>query len=106
VKGLPDGWLDGEGKAVTAPACRWAVRFLTACEERRIPFPRIFPTTAGGLLLEEQPHAVRWSLEVEPDGTTSICVAGGGARPFIADALDETQSADALGIFLAGHAVR
>jgi hypothetical protein len=102
IRTWPANWDDEGAEPVATPAYSWATEFLIACEDQGIPFPRIFATQEGGILLEEQPAAVRFSLEVEPDGTNSVCIAGGGVKPLLAEAWDAVQSAQALGIFLAG----
>jgi hypothetical protein len=100
VRMMLPGWLDGDGEAVTSAAHTWAKQFLTACEERGIPFPRIFPTHEGGVLLEEQPVDIRWSLEIGPDGTAVTIVSGGGVKPLVCEHWGPEMAADALGIFL------
>lgn len=86
------GWMEGGGAAPAAEALVWLRAFTNACAEREVEVPVIFPTEEGGLMVEAQDGAVRWSLEVEPDGSPMIVVAGGG-RPAQVDEPDTAAAA-------------
>lgn len=86
------GWMEGGGAAPAAKALVWLRAFTNACADGEVELPVIFPTEEGGLMVEAQDGAVRWSLEVEPDGSPLIVVAGGG-RPATVDEPDTAAAA-------------
>ncbi|HEY6722627.1 MAG TPA: hypothetical protein VI197_01310 [Polyangiaceae bacterium] len=71
LKGLQDGWLDGEGVAFCAEALAWSSKLL---ESITIGFelatPHIYPTPAGGVRAEwSRPH---WEISAELDWSRKL----------------------------------
>ncbi|WP_157845585.1 hypothetical protein [Kitasatospora phosalacinea] len=69
---LPDGWLDGAGKAVTRKVIREAEALLLECLDREIRRPYIYPTEDGGVQFEWSTSNGEATAEVKPDGKVEI----------------------------------
>lgn len=63
---LKDGWLDGDGKALSADALKSA-SVLGAALPTDVA-PRVYPTEAGGVSLEWNDRHGNHEIEVLPDG--------------------------------------
>lgn len=61
---LRDGWLEGKGVAPPSAGLAWFTEYLGAYPDD-LPFPCIFPTESGGLLIEWTIGNVEASLEVD-----------------------------------------
>ncbi len=71
LKGLAEGWNDGDGQAVSGPAYQTASRILSARPliARSL---RIFPTFAGGILFELETEHWDLSIECLPNGQVEM----------------------------------
>jgi hypothetical protein len=68
---LTDGWLDGEGSAVSGRVVGFVRDVLSDVSEDTIKDIRIFPTEPGGLRLEWQRYSTEFSLDFNADGSIS-----------------------------------
>ena len=80
IQKLSDGWLDGNGKAVTAEALK-AARFgvLRAFSSATDGYPYVYPTPEGGVSLEwggDGDDDTDITVTVRPDGTTVMNIIG------------------------------
>jgi hypothetical protein len=66
LENLSDGWLDGEGKALSKTGIQW---FKDKFNQffKNAPTPKIYPTPEGGLSLEWQINRHDISLEINLD---------------------------------------
>ena len=64
MKGLKDGWLDGEGSRISEDVAELAKLKVSSCFSRRPP--HVFPTPEGGLSLEWD-MAEELDAEIGPD---------------------------------------
>lgn len=66
LKGLPDGWLDGDGQAFDGEALAWSPKLLTGVVDGfDLATPHICPTPDGNLRAEwSRP---RWEISAELD---------------------------------------
>ncbi|MFA4928766.1 MAG: hypothetical protein WC558_09635 [Patulibacter sp.] len=98
---LPHNW-DGNGAHPAAiPSLQLAQAILRECDALDAPLPHAFLTHEGGVLLEDQPDLVRWSLEIEPDGEMMIVIAGGGRAPEYGEPSTPAEAASSLKEFYA-----
>jgi hypothetical protein len=65
LKGLKDGWLDGEGVAPSDQDLDWMLEFLNKEYPDELPLPYIFPTPEGGVQLEWTIGSYDVSLDVD-----------------------------------------
>jgi hypothetical protein len=70
LEDLSDGWLDGEGKALSKTGIEW---FTNQFDQvfKNVPTPKIYPTPEGGLSLEWQINRHDISLEINLDDHTA-----------------------------------
>ena len=66
---MPDGWLDGEGRAVSKEALQTAEAFLFMVLDAGVPRPGVYPTPDGGIQME-------WA---EGPEELEVLVANGGS---------------------------
>jgi hypothetical protein len=77
---MDDGWLDGYAVAPKASAVEWVKDFAAEVDTALLDHLHVFPTQEGGLLVERQAGAHRWSLEVEPEADVYVVIVREG-RP-------------------------
>jgi len=75
---LTEGWHEGEGQRVDLAAIEWGIDFAAEVNAEEVTNLSVFPTLDGGLLLERQQEARRWSLEIEPAGVAFITILTDG----------------------------
>lgn len=88
LSSLEEGWHDGFGKAPTLESAVAAARLISRKPGMATSY-RIFPTDAGGLLIEFVRSGWNYSIEIGPGGTAEMCgteIKGDGEMD--TDALD------------------
>ena len=68
LKGLRDGWLDGEGTAPNADFLEWLVERFGHPVFDELPLPHVYPTFSGGVRAEWSLHSRECSLSIDPVG--------------------------------------
>lgn len=64
LRKLETGWLDGTGEAPDLAGLDWLHEHLdTLMRDYGVPFPRLYPTTEGGIQAEWE--GAKWEIEVE-----------------------------------------
>lgn len=71
LKGLPDGWLDGDGRAFDGAALAWSAKLLTGIVNGfDLATPHIYPTPDGSVRAEwSRP---RWEVSAELDSSRKL----------------------------------
>ena len=67
---LTDGWLDGDGVALSETGLKWLKNELDKHYSDELPFPYIFPTPQGKILLEWKIKRHSISLEIDLENKT------------------------------------
>ncbi|HWK29509.1 MAG TPA: hypothetical protein VNS09_23290, partial [Solirubrobacter sp.] len=83
---LSDGWHDGAGMGPTLMSVEWVRDFAAALDASELPELMVFPTLAGGVLVELQRRGTRWSVEVEPGGELFVAIVPADGNPEIVEA--------------------
>jgi hypothetical protein len=65
LKGMQDGWLDGEGTAPTDAALDWLIAWFGVNFDVDLPIPHLYPTLAGGVQAEWSLGAFEISLNID-----------------------------------------
>lgn len=71
LRGLADGWLDGEGHAYDAETLAWSAKLLSGIVDGfELATPHIYPTPAGSVRAEWS--RARWEISAELDASRKI----------------------------------
>jgi hypothetical protein len=65
MRGLTDGWLDGQGLAPPAAGLDWLAAAFAQYWSSDLPKPRLYPTPEGGVQAEWRIGSYRPSLEID-----------------------------------------
>ncbi len=71
LRGLPEGWLDGEGLAPSEEGLDWLAAAWARHWPAHLRRPYAYPTVAGGVNLEWDTPAVSLSLEIDLQAKTA-----------------------------------
>ena len=63
LQALPDGWMNGEGRALDTDGLIWLAVLLDKIQDAGVPLPHLYPTIEGGVEAE-------WSIHGREVGVT------------------------------------
>lgn len=96
---IKSGWLNGEGAEPNVAGIEW-IRDLAAEVNGETGVDlRVFPTTEGGVLAEQQTADRRWSLEIDAEGDAFVAIVRTGSAQS-EEPRDVVEAAESLRRFL------